>query len=318
MTQELDWQRIGRALSMYLHGVRRGRADFARSADVTIRDLEALFAGQPVHHSVIKRISKEAGADFELFRSQMRARAPNFEVPESDPPTPLRSGSFVMHLLSIDDPSRIVSRLVLIRHDPQSRRTRFVSVSLHADRGIGKTGSDLHDGFVWHAVEAGTTQLVSEDKGLLQVVTLARPQVRLLGGEEKALVIKGTAQMMAERGDIGFYPAITPVVLRDCTLLRRATLDLDAIDSVGGLREVLADPDEAAAALLGRIAEDQNGKDDLLDTLHDLAAEVMPVFDLSRDLAPETRPNGGPLRHRLHPGNTTERALNDADTAPTA
>lgn len=284
MTQELDWQRIGLELSIYLHNERLGRANFAESADVRICDLEALFAGQPVHDIVIDRISKEAGADFRRFYSHVGTRVPNFEVPESDPPTPLRSGSFVMHSLSIDVPDEIASQLLLLRHDPHSRRTQFVSVKLPSGCG-SKAYLSLHDGFVWHAVEAGTTQLVSEEKGLLQVVTLARPQVQLVGADEKACIIKGTAHMMVERGDVGFYPAITPVLLQDYKLPRRRTLDLDSIDNIGALRQLLDDPNQEAAELLCSIAEDTREQSDVRDALQDLASEVMPIFGPLRDLS---------------------------------
>lgn len=317
MTQELDWQRIGLELSRYLHDARRGRAAFAHSANVRICDLEALFAGQPVHHVVIERISKEAGADYCQFHSHMRSRVPHFEVPESDPPTPLRSGSFLMHSLSIDDPDRIVVHLLLIRHDPVSRRTQFVSARLPSERG-SKTDSGVHDGFVWHAVEAGTTQLVSEDKGLLQVVTLARPQVRLVGGDGKALIIKGTAQMIAARGDFGFYPAITPVLLQNYTLPRSATPDLDSIDNVGALRALLEDPEKAVADLLGRIAEDRMENGDMRDALHDLASEVMPVFGALRDLVSKARPHLGALRDRSSAGHAARRSSGDEGAVPSA
>ncbi|MDW3222777.1 MAG: hypothetical protein R8G34_07790 [Paracoccaceae bacterium] len=280
MTRDLDWRRIGDDLATHLHETRQKRGDFARRIGITVNDLEAVFSGQPVHMSVVTLLSKALDDDFSTYATGFGTRKPAFDVPANDPPRQLSTGSFLQHSFSCNDGHQIETDLIVIRHDPYSRRTQFLSMPVHAGNE-GTLYDTTQEGFVWHAPEAGATQFVAEMRGLLNVTTVGHPQVRILEPHGRILIVTGTAQRTPHGGGSGYVPWVTPVVLHDVRLPQTIRKKLADADDVITLKQRMESLGTQLRQDIASLVDTDPSVSFAQDTLSALCHKLFPSVDLS-------------------------------------
>lgn len=211
MSDAYDWSRVAHRLREHLNARRLSRGDFAGQTQITVIDLDALLTAKPVPVRVLASIETGADLSFADLRVAAAGEPAQFEVPETAPPE-LLLGRFAMHRWSFDYADRIVSSDLTLYDCPQTGRRRFVAVQANCGPD-GRQHTYKHTGFVWPAARSGITQLVAQDEGVLRVVTLALPVRHESENGQSRVTVNGTVQSVAERDDVGCYPAISPVIL---------------------------------------------------------------------------------------------------------
>lgn len=211
MSNSYDWDRVAHRLREHLSAKGLPRVDFANRARITVIDLDRILTGVPVTGTVLASIEAYTELSFADLRLEAAAEPARFEVPKVSPPD-LLLGIFTMYRWSFDYRDRIVRSRLEFFDCAQTGRRRFASQQSNRAPG-GQAYVYDHAGFVWPGSRIGISQLVSEDEGILRVITLARPVCHDDEGSGGHVTVNGTLQTVSERGDVGHYPAISPVFL---------------------------------------------------------------------------------------------------------
>lgn len=211
MSDAYDWERVAHRLREHLGTEGLPRVEFAGRAKVGVIDLDRLLTGMPVPGVVLSSIETNTRLSFADLRLESAAEPARFEVPRVPAPEELM-GAFTMHRWSFDHPDRIVRSRLEFTDCAQTGRRRFASQQRNrAPDGLAYAYD--HAGFVWPGARIGISQLVSEDEGVLRVITLALPVCHDDHERGRHVTVNGTLQTVSERGDVGHYPAISPVLL---------------------------------------------------------------------------------------------------------
>ena len=214
MSYAYDWDRVAHRLREHLGSEGMPRVDFAGRARVGVIDLDRLLTGMSVPDVVLTSIETNTGLSFADLRLESAPEPARFDVPRAPAPEDLR-GAFTMHRWSFDHPDRIVRSRLEFTDCAQTGRRRFASQQ--RNRALdGLAHAYDHAGFVWPGTRSGISQLVGEDEGILRIITLAMPVRHNDPEHGRHVTVNGTLQTVAEQGDVGHYPAITPVVLDAC------------------------------------------------------------------------------------------------------
>ncbi|MCR9088100.1 MAG: hypothetical protein NXH97_15300 [Rhodobacteraceae bacterium] len=211
MSNTYDWDRVAHRLREHLSSEGMPRVGFAGRARITVIDLDRLLTGMPVAGAVLASIEANTDLSFADLSLEPAAEPARFEVPKVAP-SDLLLGAFTMYRWSFDYPDRIVRSRVEFFDCAQTGRRRFASQQSNRAPG-GQAYAYDHAGFVWPGSRIGISQLVSEDEGILRVITLARPVCHDDHGGCGHVTVNGTLQTVSEQGDVGHYPAISPVFL---------------------------------------------------------------------------------------------------------
>ncbi|MEM8957014.1 MAG: hypothetical protein AAGC86_04280 [Pseudomonadota bacterium] len=211
MSDSYDWDRVAHRLREHLSAKGLPRVDFANRARITVIALDRILTAVPVSGTVLASIEAHTELRFSDLRLEAAVEPARFDVPKVTP-SELLLGIFTMYRWSFDYPDRIVRSRLEFFDCAQTGRRRFASQQSNRAPG-GQAYVYDHAGFVWPGSRIGISQLVSEDEGILRVITLARPVCHDDAGNGGHVTVNGTLQTVSEQGDVGHYPAISPVFL---------------------------------------------------------------------------------------------------------